>query len=91
MQKPLLDYSEFDHVAPADLEIGRQVVRPSLGQMEQDKDISLSLYVAVGLAAGAEPVAYALSNRTSDELCKRGTSTSPNVRGSWIFHLLKDF
>ena len=39
MQKPLLDYSECDHVVLADLEVGRQVVQPCLGQMELDKDI----------------------------------------------------
>ena len=47
MQKPLHDYSECDHVASADLEIGRQVVRPCLGEMELDKDISLSLSLSV--------------------------------------------
>ena len=51
MQKPLLDYSECDHVAPADLEIGRQVVQPCLGQMELDNYISPSLSVSVDSAA----------------------------------------
>ena len=43
MQKPLLDYSEWDHLVPADLGVGRQVVQPCLGEMELDKAISLSL------------------------------------------------
>ena len=34
-------------MASADLEIGRQVVRPCLGEMELDKDISLSLSLSV--------------------------------------------
>ena len=40
MRKPLLDCLECDHVAPADLEIGRQVVQPCLGAMGLDKRTS---------------------------------------------------